>query len=1033
MADGKVTIVVDANDDDIKSLIKKLQEAADEGEDFGDSLENSMDKAGAAAGKLAGLIGTVGLAVAAFSIKAAGTAKAVESQFTQTFGALKKEATASVESMADEFGMVPSRLKAPFAMMTSMFKGLGYDTKTAMKMAEDATRLTADAAAFFDTSYEDANAALSSFIKGNYEGGEAIGLFANETQMAAFAADKLGKDWKTLDEAGKQFVRLNYAQAMQKAAGATGQAAREADGLENVLGNVKQGVTDLAAAFGAPLLDPFIAAAKKAVSAMSGLATYFTKFPGEVYTVIAAVSALVAVLLTAWATTVKWQAVFVALKATMLLFASPIVLIVAAIGALVVAFMHFYNTSETFRNAVNAIVSAIKGFITSLTQSETWIAVVNALSAAFAATMSALGTAFSAVAGFAAQLWKALEPLASGALSVIVELFGKLSSALLTIWEAIQPLISGALSAIAGLFESLGGSMGMAGGIMTVLSKVLVTIGIALLGISGPLGMVVSLIASFGIAWLKTGDLSAAGVTKVFDNLSNMITNVTNMLAKAIPKFVKIGTDILLKLIEGLTKAIPGIVATISTIIETITTTLTTVLPVIIEAGVGILTALIEGIVTALPLLIEAYISIITSLIDTIIQFLPMIIEAGIQILTALIGAIVQFLPIIIEAGIQIIMALIQGIILILPTLIEVGIQLIMALINVVISLLPTIIEAGIQILMALIQGIIQMLPVLVEAALLLITSLFQALIESLPLIIEAGIELLFALIDGLIQILPQLIEAAITIVMALFQALIDNLPAIIEAGIKLLLGLIDGLIQMLPELIDAALTLVTSLVDGLIDNIDVIIEAGWDLLKAIVKGLWDNKDEIAEAGKDLVGKLIDAVVGMGEDLVQAGKDLIGGLVEGIKSKAKDAVDAVKNVANDVVEGAKGLLKIHSPSRVFRDEVGKYIPAGIAVGIQADSNKIDSAMKKMLAIPKYTAENSIGLTNGNNSVTNSITSNFSDARTVSALGSLSNQLDRLIAKNTNLNVNLDGTKLANNANDKLGSQTELDLYGQGLI
>ncbi|HAO6209134.1 TPA: hypothetical protein IQB69_002804, partial [Listeria monocytogenes] len=402
-SDGKVTIVVDVNDDDIKTLIKKLQEAADEGEDFGDKLENSMDSVGGAAGKLAGIIAALGGTIAAFSIKAAGTAKAIDSQFQQTFGNLQKDATESLKGMAEEFGMVPSRLKAPFAMMTSMFKGLGYDTKTAMKMAEDATRLTADAAAFFDTSYEDANAALSSFIKGNYEGGEAIGLFANETQMAAFASDKLGKDWKKLDEAGKQFVRLNYAQAMQKAAGATGQAAREADGLENVLGNVKQSVFDLAAAFGAPLLDPFISAAKSAVSAMSGLSTYFTKFPGEVYTVIAAVGALVAVLATAWATTVKWQAVLVTLKATMLLFTSPIVLIVAAIGALVVAFMHFYNTSETFRNAVNAIVSAIKEFIVSLTQSETWIAVVNALSAAFSATMSALGTAFSAVADFAVQ------------------------------------------------------------------------------------------------------------------------------------------------------------------------------------------------------------------------------------------------------------------------------------------------------------------------------------------------------------------------------------------------------------------------------------------------------------------------------------------------------------------------------------------------------------------------------------------------------------------------------------------------------
>lgn len=71
-----------------------------------------------------------------------------------------------------------------------MFKGLGMDTEEAMTQASDAVRLSADAAAFYDVSYESANQSLTSFIKGNYEGGEAIGIFANETQMAQFAIQK---------------------------------------------------------------------------------------------------------------------------------------------------------------------------------------------------------------------------------------------------------------------------------------------------------------------------------------------------------------------------------------------------------------------------------------------------------------------------------------------------------------------------------------------------------------------------------------------------------------------------------------------------------------------------------------------------------------------------------------------------------------------------------------------------------------------------------------------------------------------------
>ena len=70
------------------------------------------------------------------------------------------------------------------------------------------------------------------------EGGEAIGLFANDTQMASYAV-KQGivsetKEWANLDEARKQATRLQYAQDMMAASGATGQAAKEAGQYANV-------------------------------------------------------------------------------------------------------------------------------------------------------------------------------------------------------------------------------------------------------------------------------------------------------------------------------------------------------------------------------------------------------------------------------------------------------------------------------------------------------------------------------------------------------------------------------------------------------------------------------------------------------------------------------------------------------------------------------------------------------------------------------------------------------------------------------
>lgn len=255
-----VEIDVDVDTRDARQGFDDLE---DDSRDTADKVEKDADKMGGAFKKLAKIIAGA-FAVdkikdfAVSGIEAAASAQALEAQFEQVFGDIGSQAQKTVNELGKNFGMLPNRIKPAMTSMTSMFKGLGLDTETAMKTAEQAVTLVADAAAFYDKSFEDANAALNSFIKGNYEGGESIGLFANETQLATWAAQNLGLEWKNLDEAGKQVARLEYAKAMQEAAGATGQAARESDSYENQLGNLKQAWTDMKAILMAPLLEPVI-------------------------------------------------------------------------------------------------------------------------------------------------------------------------------------------------------------------------------------------------------------------------------------------------------------------------------------------------------------------------------------------------------------------------------------------------------------------------------------------------------------------------------------------------------------------------------------------------------------------------------------------------------------------------------------------------------------------------------------------------------------------------------------------------------
>ncbi|WP_265458732.1 hypothetical protein [Enterococcus sp. HY326] len=232
------------------------------------------------------------------SIETAATYQANQAQFEQVFGEMGSQAKQIAEDMGEEFDMIPSRLTPGLTKMTSMFKGLGVDTQKALSMADDAVRASADAAAFYDVSFESANASLTSFLKGNYEAGESVGVFANDTQMATFAIEKgvvnTTAEWQKLDEATKQATRLEYIQNMQEMAGATGQATRESEGYENQMGNMQAVTDEFMNAIGQEALKMFLETLQTIIPAIQSFTQWFSSLNPEIKEAIVIILGVVA-------------------------------------------------------------------------------------------------------------------------------------------------------------------------------------------------------------------------------------------------------------------------------------------------------------------------------------------------------------------------------------------------------------------------------------------------------------------------------------------------------------------------------------------------------------------------------------------------------------------------------------------------------------------------------------------------------------------------------------------------------------------
>lgn len=150
-------------------------------------------------------------------------------------------------------------------------------------------------------------------------------------------------------------------------------------------------------------------------------------------------------------------------------------------------------------------------------------------------------------------------------------------------------------------------------------------------------------------------------------------------------------------------------------------------------------------------------------------------------------------------------------------------------------------------------------------------------------------------------------------------------------------------------------------------------IQKGW-------KGITGFFSKIGKGIKKTFTNLVKWFASLPKNMLTIGKNIIQGLINGIVSKAQALWDKVKGIAGRVTKAFKGVLGIHSPSRVMRDEVGKYIGAGLIEGIDSTTGDVMESARKLAnsAIPSLDTTGFTSKLNGlRNQARSSLTGHFS--------------------------------------------------------
>lgn len=189
-------------------------------------------------------------------------------------------------------------------------------------------------------------------------------------------------------------------------------------------------------------------------------------------------------------------------------------------------------------------------------------------------------------------------------------------------------------------------------------------------------------------------------------------------------------------------------------------------------------------------------------------------------------------------------------------------------------------------------------------------------------------------LVSGIVQALPAAVEAISAVIPMLVEQLTILLPQIISAGVEIIAALASGIGENLPTLIPAVVDAIITITEGLIDHIDLLIIAAGQLIAGLAQGLIEAIPRLIGRLPEIISAIVNGLLKGMAAIGMVGQQLVEGLWNGIKNAGQWLYDKLSGWVSNILGWIKGFLGIHSPSKVFADEIGKFIPPGITLGVE---------------------------------------------------------------------------------------------------
>lgn len=283
-------------------------------------------------------------------------------------------------------------------------------------------------------------------------------------------------------------------------------------------------------------------------------------------------------------------------------------------------------------------------------------------------------------------------------------------------------------------------------------------------------------------------------------------------------------------------------------------------------------------------------------------------------------------------------------------TLITTVLQNVWNTIGPIIMIALTAIITGIQtfitIITPLLQAGMQIIQTIFQTAVTIISTVWNGLWNTISTVVQGAWTIVTTIISTALAVIQGIIQLALSVVNGNWSAAWSAIQGIVSAVWGGIQGVVSAGIGMVSGVVSAACSTIRSVWAALWNGVRSIVSSVWGGIVGTVSNMVGRVGSVVSG---IGGTVRSAVSGAGSWLVSAGRNIIQGLINGITGMVGSLYSSITNALSGLVDKAKNALGIHSPSRVFRDEVGVMVGRGMALGIDDSAHVVSRSMDSLVS------------------------------------------------------------------------------------